>query len=128
MRSKSTLRISFGLALAVLLAVLQAACGGGVSPAAGAQTVSLNTLDTFRYDPNAITGKVGQPIHVSITNKGTLEHSFVIDALSVKQQHIQGGAAADVTFTPTAAGTYQFYCDTPGHQAAGMVGTLTVTQ
>lgn len=124
MRSKFALRVSCGLALAVGLV----ACGGGASPTTSAQTVSLNALDSFKFDPNTITVKVGQPIHVSIANKGTLEHSFVIDALSVKQEHIQGGASADVTFTPATAGTYQFYCDTPGHQAAGMVGTLTVTQ
>jgi uncharacterized cupredoxin-like copper-binding protein len=108
-----------------------AACssgGGGGSPTASAQTVNMSALDTFKYDPNTITGKVGQPIHVVMVNKGTLVHSFVIDALSVKQENVQGGATADFTFTPTAAGTYKFYCDTPGHEAAGMVGTLTVTQ
>jgi uncharacterized cupredoxin-like copper-binding protein len=125
-RSKFVLRISFGLALAVLLAACSS--GGSASPTANTQTVNLNALDTFKYDPNSITGKVGQPIHVVMANKGVLVHTFVIDALSVKQQNVQGGATADFTFTPTAAGTYQFYCDTPAHQAAGMVGTLTVTQ
>ena len=124
MRSKFALRVYCGLALAVALA----ACSSGGSPVAGAQPVNINATDTFKYDPNTITGKVGQPIHVVMANKGTLMHTFVIDALSVKQENVQGGATADFTFTPTAAGTYQFYCDTPGHQAAGMVGTLTVTQ
>ena len=124
MRSKFALRVFCGLALAMVLV----ACSGGGSPAAGAQTVNINATDTFKYDPNTITGKVGQPIHVVMANKGTLVHTFVIDALSVKQENVQGGATADFTFTPTTAGTYQFYCDTPGHQAAGMVGTLTVTQ
>ncbi len=124
MRCKYALRISCGLALAMALA----ACSSGGSPAAVAQTVNINAGDNFKYDPNTITGKVGQPIHVVMANKGTLMHTFVIDALSVKQENVQGGATADFTFTPSAAGTYQFYCDTPGHQAAGMVGTLTVTQ
>ena len=125
MRSKFALKVSLGL---VLVALLAACSGSAASPTAGAATVSLSALDSFKFDPNAITGKVGQPIHVVMTNKGTLVHSFVIDALSVKQENVQGGATADFTFTPTAAGTYQFYCDTPGHQPAGMVGTLTVTQ
>ena len=33
----------------------------------------------------------------------------------------------DATFTPAQAGTYVYYCDTPGHKDAGMKGTLTVT-
>ena len=122
MRSKSALRILFGLALVLLLA----ACSSSASPTSNAQTVSINGLDTFRYDPNTITAKVGQPIHVVLTNKGVLEHSFVIDQLSVKLEHVQGGATGETNFTPTAAGTYVFYCDTPGHQAAGMTGTLIV--
>jgi len=122
--SKFAFRISLGLAMVALLA----ACSGGASPTSSAPTVTINALDTFKYDPNTITGKVGQPVHIVMTNKGTLVHTFVIDALSVKQENVQGGASADFTFTPSAAGTYQFYCDTPGHQAAGMVGTLTVTQ
>jgi uncharacterized cupredoxin-like copper-binding protein len=39
----------------------------------------------------------------------------------------QPNAKATVQFTPTAAGTYQFYCAEPGHKEAGMVGTLTVS-
>jgi uncharacterized cupredoxin-like copper-binding protein len=110
------------------MVALLSACSGSASPTTSAPTVTINALDTFKYDPNTITGKVGQPIHIVMNNKGTLVHTFVIDALSVKQENVQGGASVDFTFTPTAAGTYQFYCDTPGHQAAGMVGTLTVTQ
>lgn len=126
MRSKFALRVLFGLALVALLAACSG--GGAAAPTQGTQTVTLNALDTFKYDPNTITGKVGQPIRVVINNKGVLEHSFVIDQFSVKLEHIQAGTTGEVTFTPTAAGTYTFYCDTPGHKEAGMTGTLTVTQ
>ena len=122
MRSKSALRILFGLALVLFLA----ACTSSPSPTSSAQTVNLNALDTFRFDPNSLTAKVGQPIHLVLTNKGVLEHSFVIDQLSVKLEHVQGSATGETNFTPTAAGTYGFYCNTPGHQAAGMTGTLVV--
>jgi nitrosocyanin len=122
--SKFGLRVLLGLALIALVA----ACSGAAAPTQGTQTVTLNALDTFKYDPNTITGKVGQPIHVVINNKGVLEHSFAIDQFNVKLEHIQAGTTGEVTFTPTAAGTYTFYCDTPGHKEAGMTGTLTVTQ
>jgi uncharacterized cupredoxin-like copper-binding protein len=116
----------FGLALGLMLA---ACSGGGGAPTAAVQTVSITTADTFVYTPNTITGKVGQPIHVSLKNNANgLVHSFVIDEMNVKLDNIAAQATADVTFTPTTAGTYVFYCDTPGHKAAGMTGTITITQ
>lgn len=33
-----------------------------------------------------------------------------------------------VSFTPSAAGTYEYYCTVEGHKEAGMVGTLVVTE
>jgi uncharacterized cupredoxin-like copper-binding protein len=50
----------------------------------------------------------------------------VIDALNVKLEHVQPGQTATVSFTPTVAGTYEYYCDVPGHKDAAMKGTLTV--
>ena len=124
MRSKSASRILFGLALVLLLAACSSG-GSSPSPTSSAQTVNLNALDTFKYDPTTITAKLGQPIHVVLTNKGVLVHSFVIDQLGVKVENVQGGATGEATFTPTA-GTYVFYCNTPGHKDAGMTGTLVV--
>jgi uncharacterized cupredoxin-like copper-binding protein len=123
-RSKFALRVLFGLALVALLATCDG--GGASSPAAGVQSVTLNALDSFKFDPTTITAKVGQPVQVVIANKGVLEHSFVIDELNVKLERVQGGATRDVTFTPTQAGTYVFYCNTAGHKEAGMTGTLVV--
>jgi uncharacterized cupredoxin-like copper-binding protein len=125
-RSKFALRTLFGLALGLMLA---ACSGGGAAPTAAAQTVGITTADTFVYTPNTFTGKVGQPIHVSLKNNANgLVHSFVIDEMNVKLDNIAAQATADVTFTPTTAGTFVFYCDTPGHKAAGMTGTITITQ
>lgn len=33
-----------------------------------------------------------------------------------------------VEFTPTQAGTYEYFCTVAGHKEAGMVGTLVVTE
>jgi uncharacterized cupredoxin-like copper-binding protein len=122
-RSKFNLRLFFGLALGLLLA----ACSGAASPTTAAQTVTLTTTDSFKYDVTTITGKVGQPLHVSLVNSANgLVHSFVVDELNVKLENVQPKTTGDVTFTPTTAGTYVFYCDTPGHKAAGMTGTIVI--
>ncbi len=38
------------------------------------------------------------------------------------------GATGTVEFTPTEAGTYEYFCTVAGHKEAGMVGTLVVTE
>ena len=124
MSSKFGLRIALGLALAAVLA----ACSGGASTPPSGAAVNLSALDTFKYDPNTIQAKVGQPVHVVLANKGVLVHSFVIDEVNFKISNVAGGASGDGTFTPTQAGTYVFYCEQPGHKAGGMTGTLVVTQ
>ena len=113
------------LAVAIIAFLPLAACGGGGNPAPAPLVVNLKAED-IKYDATTLTAKVGQPVTVNIQNAGALEHSFVIDQLNVKLEHIQAGQTSSVTFTATAAGTYEFYCDVPGHKAAGMKGTLTV--
>ncbi len=114
------------LVLGLLSALALAACGGSASGASNAQKVTITTQDTFKYDPATLTAKVGQPVEVTLDNRGNLEHSFVIDALGVKIGPITGGQKGSGSFTPSQAGTYTFYCSVPGHIDAGMTGTLTV--
>ena len=124
MISKSAVARAFGgLALSLALAACSSPAG---TPASG---VSLNVVgsDTFKYEPATLTAKVGQAVTVNLQNTGNLDHSFVIDELSVKLETVKAGTTQSVTFTPGTAGTYTFYCDVPGHKAAGMTGTFTVT-
>ena len=110
------------LALAAGLAL--AACSRGPT-APEAVTLTITANDTFRFDPDTFTAKVGQPVNIALHDAGALEHSIIIDELSVNV-HVQSGQDAPVSFTPTATGRFTFYCDVPGHKAAGMVGTLVV--
>jgi nitrosocyanin len=122
--SKTSVARAFGgLALSLALAACTSGAGTPANPG-----VSLNVvgLDTFKYEPPTLTANVGQTVTVNLENKGNLDHSFVIDELNVKLETVKAGTTQSVSFTPGAAGTYTFYCDVPGHQAAGMTGTLTV--
>ena len=110
-----------------------AGCGGGggkktatakqaSSSPAGAATIQA--VD-FRFEPNTLTAKVGQPITVTVKNGGQAEHNFSIESLKVNKD-IEKGASATVTFTPTQAGSIEFFCEY--HKASkGMTGTLTVS-
>ncbi|MEP7356596.1 MAG: cupredoxin domain-containing protein [Anaerolineales bacterium] len=119
----SVVRALGGLALSLALV----GCGGSGTPANTGVSLNVAGSDAFKYDPATLTAKVGQEVTVNLENKGALDHSFVIDELSVKLETVKAGTTGHVTFTPSQAGTYTYYCDVPGHKAAGMTGTLTIS-
>ncbi len=131
----------------ILLAVsaflfLLAACGGTAEPA-GPEPVSLAFTggDEFRYDPDSATVASGADVTVTYENVGALEHNWLlisdrVDATTATETDaiggatsgvIPGGTSATFNFVAPPAGDYQYVCTVPGHAAAGMVGTLTVT-
>lgn len=112
----------------MLVALVLSACGGGGgnSDGNGAEAVTVKAMDTFKFDPPALTAKVGQTVNVTLDNQGVLDHNFVIQEFSVSLGPVPGGQTQNGSFTPAAAGTYTYYCDVPGHREAGMEGTLTV--
>jgi nitrite reductase (NO-forming) len=69
--------------------------------------------------------KAGEMVALCLENRDTAPHSFNIDEFDV---HIsmQPGESSLALFTASTPGTYIFYCDVPGHRAAGMVSTQIV--
>ena len=147
----------FGLtALAVIVTVGLAACGGGAAPAdtgtegeggaAGSADFTVLTHDTFKYEPNTWTAAAGATVNLTLDNSGqALEHSFVLlnegvteaDAVSITPDGdadkkyfslvVPIGETASGTFTaPATAGDYVVVCTVAGHAAGGMLGTFTV--
>lgn len=78
----------------------------------------------FFFEPNSINAQVGQEVEIIITENAGF-HTFVIDELAFKETVIDGGT---LTFTPTEAGEFEFYCDIGTHRDLGMFGTLIVTE
>jgi plastocyanin len=125
MLSKKLVTLITVLALASMMV---AACGPGGGGGGGATGNTLSvTLTTkeFVYEPATITAKAGQTVNVTLHNVGTVKHTFVLKEPNVKIT-ADIGKDATGTFIAPAAGTYTFFCDEPGHQDAGMKGTLTV--
>lgn len=122
----------------------------GIQAPAGttsAQQVALSATE-FKFTPNSIHLTVGRPVQMTITNAGAVNHDIKSampirdltyiqadnDAAEQRDNAAHGvfdvdfnqGHTSKVTFVPTTAGTYQFYCDEPGHKEAGMVGSFVV--
>jgi outer membrane protein assembly factor BamB/uncharacterized cupredoxin-like copper-binding protein len=91
--------------------------------AAGA-AVTVTMVD-LAFEPKAFSIPADTPTRVSLPNAGALPHNFSIEALKISVDAAPG-ATGEVTIN-APAGTYEYYCNVPGHRDAGMVGTLTVS-
>ncbi len=97
------------------------------SPAADGGTaateVTVTAID-INFVEKELTIAADTDTRFVITNQGAAGHNFSIDELGVSVD-IAPGDSAEVTIN-APAGTYEYYCNVPGHRAAGQVGTLTV--
>ena len=103
----------------------------GAAAAAGAETklaLAADPSGAFKYDKSTLTAKAGK-VEIRFTNASPVPHDVAIKGNGVNAgptEQISGGGTADLTAT-LKPGTYEFYCTVPGHEQAGMKGTLTVT-
>jgi len=101
----------------------------GASPASAAtQQQTVKAMDSMRFEPATLNARAGQPIQVTLDNTGQIVHDFEItEGVSAPvTATAQPGQKATATFTVARPGTYTFVCSQPGHEQAGMKGTLTV--
>ena len=109
----------------------EATAAGGATPAAGgtaapaATTAEVVSQDIF-FEPTEITIPANTDVTISLPNEGAAAHNFSIDELDISVDLAPGETKEVVINAP--AGTYEFYCNVPGHREAGMVGTLTVSE
>lgn len=98
------------------------------------------------YEPSAFSFNQGETIQFNVTNKGELEHEFVIDTVEGNQKHkkamakmamehddpnslsLDPGKSGKVIWTFANAGTFEFACLIPGHYESGMHGPIEVAQ
>ncbi len=113
-RTKICLRII--ACVGVLL--LGAACGA----ASGRLAVVSQSM---RFSRTELRARAAQPVALDLDNSDAFAHSFDVDALGLHVA-LPAHQSASVVFTPTVPGVYDFYCGTPGHKAAGMVGRIII--
>lgn len=91
--------------------------------AAAAGPVEVVSYDIY-FEPSEATIPADTDVTFTLPNDGVTLHNFAIDALDIDVDIAPGETEEVVINAP--AGEYEFYCNVPGHKAAGMVGTLTV--
>jgi uncharacterized cupredoxin-like copper-binding protein/mono/diheme cytochrome c family protein len=92
---------------------------GEVPAAASAQTVT--SFDIY-FEPKEVTIPANTDVTFTLPNDGVSTHDFSIDALGIQVSLPPGETQTVVVNAPP--GSYEYYCNVPGHKEAGMVGTL----
>ena len=106
----------------------------GATPAAGGEeqaaaeqgageALVVESYDIY-FEPDELSIPADTDVTVQLSNDGVTLHNFSIDELGISVD-IEPGATLE-TVINAPAGEYEYYCNVPGHKAAGMLGTLTV--
>ena len=109
----------------VVAGIPRTSLGAGVRPETLASLPALGT-ERLRFDRIEVRTRVGDTVALRLENRDGFAHSFDIDELDVHAP-MPGSQSALALFRPTQPGSYTFYCGVPGHRAAGMVGTLSIS-
>jgi uncharacterized cupredoxin-like copper-binding protein len=103
------------------------------SPAAssGALCVTITMRDIY-YTPNLVTIPADKDVTVELHNEGVTMHNFsVTDHKNSGVKNLNISVDVDPGATKTVKinapeGNYYFFCNVPGHEAAGMFGYIDV--
>ena len=123
------------VAAALLLAVTAVV---GCAPEARTVTIAIHYS---AFDPAHLTVPVGVPVTFVLVNEDPIEHEWLIGDHGFHETHRAGTHAShdtlptevsvpaletvETTITFDEPGTLTYVCHLPGHEAYGMVGTLT---
>jgi plastocyanin len=108
------------ISLLVLMLALLAGCGD----APDYLTIAMKDM---RFRDAEVRVQAGQPVTLRVVNQDSYAHAFDIDALDIHFPLV-ARETVEITFTPEHPGRYDFYCGTPGHVMAEMVGVLVVDE
>jgi uncharacterized cupredoxin-like copper-binding protein len=115
-------------ALVIALVTAAIALGACQASAPGPETI---VFEEMRFVPNRIDAVAGQPVRVTLTNKGPQRHDLNFPSLHMPglqgvEAILEPGETRTITLTFDLPGTHTFQCSLPGHAVAGMTGAVFV--
>jgi plastocyanin len=99
--------------------------GTAPEPLPEAPEIAIEASEMW-FEPATIEVTAGEPINLTLDNRGDVLHDLTIDELDLRIE-AQPGQRASAGLGSIEPGEYAFYCSVPGHDSAGMRGTLIVT-
>ena len=121
--------VAVWLAISGIVALASAGSAGRSGGGSGSSEI---VLEDMRFSPNRIDAKVGVPLTVTLTNRGTERHDLNFESLHMPglggvESILEPGETRTITLSFNAPGEHVFICTLPGHAAAGMTGAAFVT-
>jgi plastocyanin len=121
-----TLR-TFALLAAVVAAIAVPAVSSASTDTTGNVVHISAPVSGLRYDQKTVHAHAGR-IKIVFLNRSALKHNVNVE----NGEHELGKTATishatTTMFVTLKAGRYNFYCSVPGHEDAGMHGTLIVS-
>jgi len=131
-------RLRWAALALLLLAGSVAGCTSGNAP----ERVEIR-IHYSHFDPSAMTVPHGVAITFVLINEDPIDHEWMLGDAAFHERHRTGTEAhhglranevsiaalttVETTLSFGAPGSLQYICHLPGHEAYGMVGTLTIT-
>ena len=126
-----------------LVGAIAIAIGASVSPPPAVATTVEIDIHFSTYAPTTVRVPVGVPVRFILENTDPIDHEWIVGDDGVHERHrtgtepshgsrptevtIPAGTRVETVVTFASAGTLQFICHLPGHEAFGMVGRVVVT-
>ena len=112
------------LATATILLVLSIATI--LTACSGSQTRSFDMIgQDFRFSPDTLRVNDGDTVQINFSNPDVVPHLIDLPAFNQHIALVPGGEFT-LEFVVDKVGSFPFVCSVPGHEEAGMVGSLIV--
>ena len=89
----------------------------------GGSSLTVHATDQLKFDAESYEAEAGE-VDVTYVNDGTIAHTLLVKDVSGFKLAV---GDEDEGTVELESGEYTLYCDVAGHEAAGMVATLTVS-
>jgi uncharacterized cupredoxin-like copper-binding protein len=126
----------------LLLAIAPALASCGTGTVVGPLRIEIS-IHYSHYAPATISVPAGRPVTFVLRNEDPIDHEWIVGDAALHERHRTGTeehhdarptevsidalTTRETTVTFASPATLTFICHLPGHEAFGMVGTLTVT-
>jgi FtsP/CotA-like multicopper oxidase with cupredoxin domain len=99
--------------------------GGGTGDSAQSTTLDVS-LSEFSIDGD-LTAPAGD-VDLDIVNEGSADHNLIVRGTDIRTEDISSGGTDTLALGTLPPGEFELYCDIEGHEASGMVNTLTIAE
>jgi len=135
-------RTELGLLTGIVVALAIAGAAAAWTTVRGATGTPEYTIDIrySHFDPSELSVPVGVPVTIVLRNRDPIDHEWILGDAAVHERHRTGtepvhaarpteitvpaGETRRTTIVIDEAGSLQYICHLPGHEAYGMVGVL----